>query len=503
MLNEIIINVHPLETRVAITENSRLVELLVEKKEKANVVGNIYKGIVKDVLPGMGAAFIDVGLERTAFLHYSDILTDFLDLPPEIKKARKLVNYDRDSSHIDRYLKPGMEIVVQIQKGPIDKKGARLTCQLSVPGKFLVYFPNQTNLAISRKISSGNEKRRIRQILKNLKEDRVGLIVRTEAEGNSVEDFQQEYGGLQKTWKYIEKQIKFAKAPYCLFSKSYLINTIIRDLFSSKVDRVVVDNQAFRKQMINALRDVDPDLCKRIEFYNEDSPIFDAYVIEKKIESLFNSRVYLPSGGNIVIEQTEALVAVDINTGSFTGKSSYAHTVKKTNIEAAEEVARQMRLRDLSGITVVDFIDMEDEESRQDVLDSFRRALRRDRAKSKVYPFGPLGLVQVTRKRSRLNLLSTYSEHCPCCKGTGRVMSRDSVALKLFRWLYRSEYFIKGKSLRIIVHPNVKEFLDSQPDYLADINNEIEIMSDDHISPDRFRVLDINNDREITSKYNA
>ncbi|PID27996.1 MAG: ribonuclease E/G [Candidatus Cloacimonadota bacterium] len=503
MLNEIIINVHPLETRVAVTEDSKLVELLVEKKEKGHIVGNIYKGTVKDVLPGMGAAFIDIGLDRTGFLHYSDILTDFLDLPEKDKKERKLVNYDNDSGHINRYLKPGMEIIVQVQKGPIDKKGARLTCKLSIPGKFLVYMPNGNNLNVSRKISNGAEKRRIKQILKDLKDDNVGLIVRTEAEGNSEEDFRHEYNGLKKTWKYIEKQIEHAKAPYCLFSKTNLINTIIRDLFSSKIDRVIVDNADFKKKLFSALKAVDPDLCKRIEFYNEDSPVFDAFSIEKKIEALFNARVYLPSGGNIVIEQTEALVAVDINTGSFTGKSSYSQTILKTNIEAAEEVARQMRLRDLSGITVIDFIDMNDEKQRQEVLDALRKALRRDRVKSNIYPFFQLGLVHVTRKRARLNFLSTYSEHCSCCQGTGRVMSRDSVALKLFRWLYRSEYFIKGKELRITVHPNVKEFLDRQPDYLSAIDNKIELVSDDLLSPGKFTVFDLKNGKEITSRYNA
>ncbi len=501
MYNEIIINVHPFETRVAILEDNKLVELIVEKKENQNVVGNIYKGIVRDILPGMGAAFIDLGITRTAFLHYSDIDTDFLDIDEEdIPKIKKIRN---DSSKIGKLIKEGQEILVQVQKGPIGKKGARLTGQISIPGKFLVYFPNNNKIAISRKIQNSQQKAKIKSILKKIKKDDVGLIVRTDAIKMSEDEFKQEYKGLEKTWELIEKQKLYAKAPVCVFDGNDLSSTLIRDLFSSKVDRLVVDNMSFRNSLLHQLNLATPELGDKIELYQEDSSIFDAYGIEKEIQTIFNSRVKLPNGGNIVIEQTEALVSVDINTGSFTGKSHYDETIKRTNIEAAAEIARQIRLRDLSGIVVIDFIDMKLDSARAEVLSTLKKNLKNDRAKNKVYPFGPLGLVMLTRKRTRTNLLLGYSEHCPCCKGTGRVISRDSVAMKLYRWLSRAAYFIENIPLRIVVHPNVNKFLESNPNYFSKIPNKIEIVPDDKIAPGNYKIFDLKNKKEITAKFNA
>lgn len=501
MFSEIIINVHPFETRVAILEDNKLVELFVEKKEQQNIVGNIYKGRVQDVLPGMGAAFINIGIQRTAFLHYSDIVTDFLDMADENFTPPKQM--ERDSSKIGKYLHPGQEIVVQVQKGPIGKKGARLTGQISVPGKYLVFFPNKDKIAVSRKIFSGQEKNRIKSILTKVKHKDVGLIVRTEAEGNSEEDLTNEYNGLNKTWRHIERQIKYASPPVCIFDENDLVNKLLRDLFRSDINRMVVDDGELYRRMKHELKDSAPELSERVELYREDSPIFDAYGIEKEIQSIFNARVPLPSGGNIVIEQTEALCAIDINTGSYTGRRNYEDTIRKTNLEAAVEVARQIRLRDLSGIMVVDFIDMNRESARNEVIDTLRRHLKRDRAKSKVYPFGPLGLVELSRKRTRPSLLLTYSEHCPCCFGTGKVLSRDSVAMMIYRWCSRVEYFIRHRKLRIVVHPHVKEFLDENPDYLGSIDNEFTIEADEDIHFDQFKVFDLVDGQDITERYKA
>ncbi len=501
MFNEIIVNVHPYETRVAILEDNRLVELFVEKREQQNIVGNIYKGYVQDVLPGMGAAFINIGLERTAFLHYSDIVTDFFDLVDSDNSAPSKLA--KDSSKIGKYLKEGQEIVVQVQKGPLGKKGARLTGQISLPGKFLVFFPNKNRVAVSRKINTYAEKNRIKTIISQIKHKDIGLIVRTDAEGNSLEEFETEYNGLYKTWKYLEKQIQYAKPPVCIFNQSDLTNTLIRDLFNTKIDRLVVDDRAFRERLIQNLQLGAPELVERIELYKEDSPIFDAYGIEKEIEKMFNARVELPSGGNIVIEQTEAMVSIDINTGSYTGRRNYEDTIRQTNVEAAEEIARQIRLRDLSGIMVIDFIDMESESSKSQVLDTLRRCLKRDRARNKVFPFGPLGLVEITRKRTRPNIILAYSERCPCCHGAGRIISRDSVAMKIFRWISRSEYFLKDKPLQILVAPPVKEYLDNNPEYLSHVKNKLEITVDDEIALDGFRVLDLQTGKEITTHFKA
>ncbi len=496
---EIIVNVHPLEKRVAILEDNRLVELFVERKDHQNPVGNIYKGIVKDVLPGMGAAFIEIGLERTAFLHYSDIVLDFLDIY-EDTKPRKRVN-PSDSSQIGRLLKPGQEIVVQVHKGPIGSKGARLTGQISVPGKYLVLFPNKNKIAISRKIFSQNERGRIRNILTEVKDPAYGLIVRTESEGSDEDDIRNEYKALAKTWRLIEKQLKFAKAPICVFEENALKNYLIRDLFNEHVDRLVIDDKDFYRSIIGQLEDISTDLIPSVELYKEASPIFDSWSIEKKIETIFHSRIYLPSGGNIKIEQTEALVAIDVNTGSFTGKSHYDETVLKTNLEAAAEVARQIRLRDLSGVIVIDFIDMSEDKARNEVLEILRKGLKRDRAKNKVYPFTSLGMVEVTRKRMRATIMANFSEPCPFCNGSGRIVSKDAVTMRIYRWLVRSEYFIKNKRMRIMVHPELLTHIKTHNEEFIDYKDQIEFGQDSNVRVDQFKVFGLPGMEDLTSKY--
>ncbi|MCB5265405.1 MAG: Rne/Rng family ribonuclease [Candidatus Cloacimonetes bacterium] len=496
---EIIVNVHPLEKRVAILEDNRLVELFVERKDHQNPVGNIYKGIVKDVLPGMGAAFIEIGLERTAFLHYSDIVLDFLEIY-EDDKPRKRVN-PSDSSQIGKLLKPGQEIVVQVHKGPIGSKGARLTGQISVPGKYLVLFPNKNKIAISRKIYSQNERSRIKGILTEVKDPAYGLIVRTEAEGSDEDDIRNEYKALAKTWRLIEKQLQFAKAPLCVFEENALANYLIRDLFNEHVDRLVIDDKDFYKSIIGQLEDISTDLIPSVELYKEASPIFDAWSIEKKIETIFHSRIYLPSGGNIKIEQTEALVAIDINTGSFTGKSHYEETVLKTNLEAAAESARQIRLRDLSGVIVIDFIDMSDDKAKAEVLDILRKGLKRDRAKNKVYPFTELGMVEVTRKRMRATIMANFSEPCPFCNGSGRIVSKDAVTMRIYRWLVRSEYFIKNKRMRIMVHPDLLSHIKIHNEEFISYRDQIEFGQDSSVRVDEFKVFGLPGMEDLTSKY--
>ena len=497
---EIIVDVHPLEKRVAVLEDSKLVELFVERKDKQNIVGNIYKGFVKDVLPGMGAAFIEIGLERTAFLHYSDIVQDFLDLF-ENEKPKKKID-PRDSSQIGSLLKPNQEIVVQVHKGPLGTKGARLTGQISIPGKYLVLFPNKNRIAISRKIYSQGERNRIKNILNEIKDPSYGLIVRTEAEGCDDDDFRSEYKALAKTWKLIEKQIKYAKGPVCVFEENALENYLIRDLFGEHVDRLVINDKGFYKNLLSQLNDASPELIPHVELYKEDSPIFDAWNIEKKIETVFHSRIYLPSGGNIKIEQTEALVAIDINTGSFTGKTHYEETIKRTNLEAAAECARQIRLRDLSGVIIIDFIDMSSSENRQEVHEILRKGLRRDRAKNKLYNFTELGLVEITRKRMRSTLIANFSDPCTCCNGSGRIISTDAMTMRLHRWLSRAEYFTKNQKLRITVAPNLHSHIQENGEYFIAFKDQVEFASDSSMRHDQFKVQKLPGLEDITSKYN-
>ncbi len=503
MFNEIILNIQPQEKRMALMEDHQLVELFVEKEKNNNIVGNIYKGIVKDVLPGMGAAFVDIGHERTAFLHYTDIVTDFLDDDEEENSEQQNKFLAQDSHKITEVLKPNQEIIVQVQKGPVGNKGARLIGQISIPGKLLVFFPHQEKIAVSRKINSYQEKNRIKAILQAVKDPNIGLIVRTEAENISEEEFIEEYKLLFKTWKFLEKKIESSKAPTCIFDENDLISTIIRDIFTSKVDRLVVDNKDYYNQILSRLKEYNPELSNRCELYLEDSPIFDTYNIEKEIEKIFFSRIFLPSGGNIVIEQTEALVTIDVNTGSYTGKNNYEQTIKLTNIEAAKEIARQVRLRNLSGIIIIDFIDMQQDQSKQEVFDQLKQAFKKDRAKNRVYPFGPLGLVEVTRKRTRTTLMQTYFEHCPHCHGTGRVLSRDSLIFKINRWLQRAEYFIKNRPLEIYVPTQVKQSFDEKPHILIKTCNQVKFIEDMTLDSDKYRIILSDEGKDITAKYNS
>ena len=504
MFSEIILNVQPLEKRMALLEESQLVELYVEKEKKASFVGNIYKGVVKNVLPGMGAAFVDIGLERTAFLHYTDLYNETFFDEEEIDEndidKKFLV---QDAHKISDYLKIGQEIVAQVQKGPIGSKGARLIGQISVPGKLLVFFPYQDKIAISRKIYSSQEKNRIKTILQSIKDPSVGIVVRTEAENSTVEEIKEEYKMLYRTWKFLEKKIDNSEAPCCIFDENDIVSIIVRDIFSSKIDRLVVDNKDFYDHITQRLKEYNEELSDRCELYIEDTPIFDAYNIEKEIEKIFHSRIFLPSGGNIVIEPTEALVAIDVNTGSFTGKQNYEETLKKTNLEAAKEIVRQIRLRNLSGIVIIDFIDMNDDKSRQHIYECMIQGLKKDRAKNKVFPFTAMGLVEVTRKRTRSTIMQTYFEHCPYCHGTGRILARDSVLFKINRWLQRAEYFIQNKKLNIYVHPFVKKTYEKNPQILKKTSNHVSILDDPSLDQDVYRIMLSGEKKIITSKFNT
>ncbi|MCF7920247.1 MAG: Rne/Rng family ribonuclease [Candidatus Cloacimonetes bacterium] len=497
MTQEILINAHPYEKRIAIVEDGRLVELYSESLENQEVTGNIYKGIVRSVLPGMGAVFIDIGLKRTAFLHFSELDADFL--PEQFRKICERGN----SSQIDKIFTVGQEVVVQIKKPPLSKKGASLTCKLTIPGKFLVFMPFKDKVAISRKIKSGKQKHKFAEMLNRIKADDVGVIVRTDTENSTEEDFAMEYKTLDTVWTALKKGIEFAKGPTCLFNQNELIFMLTRDLFNSNVKRLVVDDRQYRQKIIDQLKTIAPDLIDRVELYEEKTPLFDVYRIENDIHRIGNSRISLKSGGNLRIERTEALVSIDVNTGSFTGDNHYDDTILQTNLEAAYEVARQVRLRDLSGIMIVDFIDMASAASRDKVLKEVRKYMRRDRAKNKVYPFSPLGLVEISRKRRRPEIIMNLSEVCPHCNGTGRLLAKDSVAVKLYRWLQRSEFFINKEKLIVRVHRNVLHFLEANTDFLGDYMKRIEILEDPELEPYEFKILMEKNGKDVTEEYKS
>ena len=501
MFSEIILNIQPFEKRMALLENHQLVELFVEREKSASYVGNIYKGIVRDVVPGLGAAFVDIGLSRTAFLHYSDFIENLEDEVNEEKKlSRKQL--EKNAHKISELLKPHDEVLVQIQKGPVSSKGARLIAQISIPGKLLVFFPNQDKIAISRKIGSNTEKNRIKSILQKVKAEHVGIIVRTEAENSSEEEFVEEYNMLYKTWLFLEKKIKESKAPCCIFDENDIVSTIVRDLFSSKIDRLIVDDRDFYSQITLRLKEYNEALSSRCELYGEDTPLFDAYNIEKEIDKILYSRIYLPSGGNIVVESTEAFVSIDVNTGSFIKGPNFHETIKKTNIEAAKEIARQTRLRNLSGIVIIDFIDMPDESSRKSVMEALKQAFKKDRAKYKISNFSPLGLIEISRKRTHSTLMQTYLEQCPHCHGSGKHLSKDAVLLQLNRWLQRCEFFIMNKEIDIYLNPSVKKKYDGNKMILSKTSNKINIKEDNSLYHDKYRIILVDEKKDITNQFN-
>ena len=466
MKTEIIINVATQETRIAILEDGRLAEILVERPDDQRLVGNIYKGIVTSILPGMQAAFVEIGLERSAFLHARDIgfHPDIMDVDEtedededelDLKKAQE-VRY----TPIQQLLSKGQEVIVQVTKEPIGTKGARLTTSLSLPGRFAVLMPYASHIGVSRKISNWGEKRRLKQLAQALRPDNCGIIIRTVAEGRGEEELTRDINHLTRIWDRVRRKAKRLAAPALLHSELGMTSSLIRDLFNDDVDRVVVDSKRVYRDIMSYLRSTAPHLRNRVVLYAEKEPIFDAFGIEEEIENATNRRVPLRKGGYLVIDHTEAMITVDVNTGRYVGRNNQEATILNINLEAAEEIARQLRLRDIGGIIAVDFIDMAVEANKRRVWEEFVRALKHDRSRINVAEhISEFGIFEMTRQRVRPSLLYTYSEPCPTCKGSGRVQSPDTTVTKLERWLKRLRASKGERRLVLEVHPMVAGYL--------------------------------------------
>jgi ribonuclease G len=491
MFREIVINADPSETRVAVLEDATLVEFFTEQHEERRRVGDIYKGRVNKVLPGMDAAFIDIGLEKAAFIHSSDMLASGLGLEgfdldddgPEPQRRRP-------DTVIQDYLEKGQEVLVQLVKEPIGTKGAKVSGRISLPGRFLVLMPGLNRIGVSRKIANSEERVRLKKLLKELKPRNAGLICRTASEGISKKDLAQDVRYLVGLWEELEKEAREQPAPAAIHRDMGMATGLIRDIFTEQVGRVTVDNKDVYKEILHYLQVVGPELKSRVKLYTGEGPIFDEYGIENEIEKSFEHKVWLRKGGYIVITPTEAMVTIDVNTGRFTGKKSQEDTILKTNLEAAKEVGRQLRLRDLGGIIVVDFIDMESEQNRRALMDAFRAALRQDRARTKVYPPSELGLVEMTRQRVRQPLLSYLSEDCSACRGTGRILSLPSSAMRLERSLRRVGAHSKERDVQLQLHPDLAvyildqrahrlEWLERQYGYIVDIREDPRLQRDE------------------------
>jgi ribonuclease G len=509
--NEIVINVAINETRIAILEESRLVELWVERPEKERMVGHIYKGVVTSVLPGMQAAFVDIDLPKRAFLHVSDVadsaieFSSLLDMPDEEEFLRKPRGR---GVPIQSILQKGQEILVQVIKEQIGTKGPRVTSQISIPGRFLVLIPSEEHVGVSRKIEAWSERKRLKKLVVGLRPEGFGLIVRTIGKGKTEKEFQQDIDNLQRTWRRIKERAAKTKAPALVHREMGITSSLIRDLFTEDIDHLVLDSEKEYDEIISYLKVVSPNLCSRVELYEDSTPIFDAHHIESEIDKTFHRKVWLKKGGYIVIDHTEALVTIDVNTGRYVGKGNQAETVLRTNLEAANEIARQLRLRDIGGIIVVDFIDMEDSQHRRRVLSELKKTLKRDRSKNSVSEMSEFGLVEMTRQRVRPSLIHTFSDVCPTCDGTGRVISIMTVVTRIDRWLKRAKVSSKEKKLLLVIHPLVREFLlKNREEQLAKLRRQyrfrIQVEGDSTLNVDQYRIFSLTSQRDITDQFKA
>lgn len=447
---EIICNTTGRETRVALMEDGRLAELHVDRGDDRGFVGNVYLGKVVRVLPGMQAAFVEIGLERAAFLYVGDIYPEFLDLhengrdkaDPDVEAdddevAEKPV-VQRNGSRagqppIQDLLKEGQELVVQVAKDPIGTKGARLTTHIALPGRYLVFMPTVEHVGISRRIDRDKERRRLRDFVDKHRPKGAGFIVRTVCEGRSTDTLKADMDYLVRTWDRIQEAARASKAPALLHSERGLVLRAVRDLFDEGVQRMVLDDKAMYDRVRAFMQDLMPDLQDRLHLYRGAEPIYDTYGVEGALQRSLGRKVWLKSGGYLVIDQTEALMAIDVNSGRYVGTSSLEETTLRINLEAVDEVVAQLRLRNMGGIIIIDFIDMEREANRDKVHKALEEALRKDRARTNVLRISDLGLVEMTRKRVQEGLDRYLHEECPVCEGSGHVRSRATIAFEILR----------------------------------------------------------------------
>ena len=505
MKREILISSTPQEARVAILEDDVLVEFLIERPDTGRIVGDIYLGQVQAVIPGIQAAFVEIGTEKAAFLHASDLAEEEED----DDNGNGNGGGRRNAPPIQDVVKKGQKLLVQATKEPISTKGPRVTSQISLPGRFLVLMPQSDHVGVSRKIDDREERARLRKMAKeHLPEDAGGLIIRTAGEELTTELFQRELKTLVNTWKQVQKKAKKVKAPALVHREAGLTRGIIRDIFTNKVDSLTVDDRDVHAEIRTYLEGVDPDLMKRVHLYDETIPLFDKFGVEEAIREAFQRRVDLPSGGYLIIEPTEALVSVDVNTGRYTGKKDPEKTILKTNLDAAREVARQLRLRDIGGIIVVDFIDMEAKANQDRLLQELRTYLNRDRARTRAFQVSELGLIEMTRQRVRPSLYYSLTEPCDHCAGAGRVFTPETVVRRIERSLFRVAANGDDRRIALRVHPSVAlHIIEGESDFLRRLARELDLtleMRDDPLmKADEFRMLSGPAKRDVTGKYSV
>ncbi|MFZ5570049.1 MAG: Rne/Rng family ribonuclease [Thermodesulfobacteriota bacterium] len=474
MYKELIINATDHETRVALLEDGTIVELFIDRGDDENIAGNIYKGKVQRVLPGMQAAFVDIGLNQAAFIYVDDVIGDssnefetvFLngseqddgDQPMEENQGA-IGNYYKREKQIEELLFEGQEILVQVAKSPIGSKGARITSHISLPGRFLVLMPTVDHIGISRRIEDDEERTRLRNMVSDLREKPYGYIVRTAAEGIEKEKLAKEMIFLVNLWEKIQKKYESASAPAIMYKELTITLRAVRDLLTDEADKLVIDSYSGYQAVLNFLEEFMPQLKDSVEYYEGTEPIFDAYNLEVDISRALKKKVWLKSGGYIVIEQTEALVAIDVNTGRYVGKHNFDETILKTNLEAVKEIAYQIRLRNLGGIIIIDFIDMVKSTDREKVCNALKEALKKDKSKTNVLPMSDMGLIQMTRKRIRKAIPKQLCEPCFYCEGDGYLLSKQSICYTIYREILRETLDMRGSRFTLRVNPEIADLL--------------------------------------------
>ncbi|HEY7394966.1 MAG TPA: Rne/Rng family ribonuclease, partial [Gemmatimonadaceae bacterium] len=493
----------------------QLVELLVDRPEARRMVGDIYLGRVEAVLPGIQAAFVDIGTEKSAFLHASDLVypeddadadaddeDDSEDEQPGGGRRRR-----GKAPAVQEVLKRGQDLIVQVSKEPISTKGPRVTAQVSLAGRFLVYMPDAERVGVSRKIGEREARKRLRaQVEAVLPKNSGGVIVRTVGEDVTAETLERELNTLIGQWKRIKRKTHFVRSPSLIHRETSLTRGLMRDVFSTKVEQVTVDSKQLYNEILEYLKGIAPELIDRVKLYEDTVPLFDRANIEQELRDLFKRRCDLPSGGYLIIEQTEALVSVDVNSGRYTGKKDPEKTILKTNMEAAREVARQARLRDLGGILVCDFIDMETKANRDKVLQELRTHLSRDRARTKAFAVSELGLVEMTRQRVRQSHLQNMTEPCPTCHGTGRVFTAETIARRVERSVRKVGLEGKKDPIVVRVHPDVAMYvLENEKELIKKLEKAVgfglELRDDPLLKPDEFKLVVKSAGRDVTQQY--
>ena len=530
MVRRILINVTPSSQRIAITEDGKLAELFTEAPDSDNHIGNIYLGRVTKILQGMNAAFINIGLEQDAFLHFSDVDSSMEDasddddededdtLAPTVESSdvalrtakaiakKRLPTFaTKRSGEITINLQPKQQVIVQVTREAYHQKGVRVTTKVGLTGRNVVLLPFDSSVGVSRKIQSGRERKRLRMAAREILPEGMGCIIRTAASGLDNHGVQHEFAALLETWKEVEDEVRKGVEPRLLHEEAGIAQGVIRDLFKDDVAQVVVDDRKLYRDVKAYIERTAPHLRGKVELYSESRPIFDTFGIERDVHQTHQRRVYLPSGGSIVIDHTEAMVVIDVNSGRASNEKTQENNAVKTNFEAAREVAKQLRLRDIGGMVLVDFIDMQQEENRKKLFNEMRYETQRDRAKTVIYPTTQLGIMQITRQRIRQSMAERTNEDCPLCFGTGKVQNPETTRNAIDRWLRMFRARTWKMRVTIKAHPYVVQFLQrnrmqSTAKWLRSYFLRVRLVEDNDLEAGEFLAL-LPNGKDVTKEY--